>query len=97
MLKKQELLKESNDLIPQKSKTIDKKLGKILRKRLYGKRRIGLKKLATEYDLSSKGIRRWLDTKSWGKYRVAKFEIGLSEKNLNDRKIFYKRVQSFWI
>ncbi len=78
-----------------KSRSIDENLGKISKKRLYGKKGVGLKKLVSEYNLSSKNIRRWLDSKPWGKYRIPKFEIGLSEKNLKDRKTFYKRVMRF--
>ncbi len=58
-LKKQGIIERKKRSDAGKSRTIDEKLGKILKKRLYGKRGIGLKKLAIEYKLSAKGIRRW--------------------------------------
>ena len=40
-----------------KSRSIDENLGKILKKRLYGKKGVGLKKLVFKYNLSLKNIR----------------------------------------
>ncbi len=59
-LKKQGIIERKKRFDVGKSRTIDEKLGKILKKRLYEKRGIGLKKLTIEYKLSAPGIRRWL-------------------------------------
>ena len=83
-LKKQRIIERKKRSDAGKSRTIDEKLGKILKKRLYGKRGVGLKKSATEYNLSATGIRRWLHPQPWGKYQFPKLDVNLTQKNLKD-------------
>ena len=77
------------------SKKITKSKAKILKKLLKGKKGVGIKKLAENYDFSGKTIWRWLHQQPWGHY--LKYKKKPAPKNIEDRKLMVKKVRKFGI
>ncbi len=77
-------------------KKITPDIAKKLKKILKGKS-IGVKRAGKMVNLDSKTIRRWLNTKPWGQYLRPVKKLYLSEKNISDRKKFYRKIQKFGV
>ena len=95
VMKNENIFYRKKRIYPKKIKKINRKMEKILEKKIKGKRGAGIKKIAKMVKISSKTIRSWLKKQDWGKYLSPEKLPRLSPKNVQDRKIFYKKVKKF--